>query len=128
MTDTPASPVASNDGVITEKYWKLTELNGQPVKPGPNDTYITLKRDDNRVIGSGGCNRLTGTYTLEDGNRVRFSQIASTKMACMGGMETEQQFFNVLETADTYVVVGDRLVLNKARMAPLARFEAVYMQ
>jgi heat shock protein HslJ len=61
-------------------------------------------------------------------NRVLFSQIVSTEMACMEGMETETQFLEVLNSVDSYDVTGDRLVLNKARMAPLARFEAVYMQ
>ena len=120
--------ITSNDDVITEKYGKLVELNGHPVTPGPNDTYITLKRDGQRVIGSGGCNRLAGTYTLGAMNRVRFSQIVSTEMACMEGMETETQFLDMLNRVDSYDIKGDKLVLNKARMAPLARFEAVYMQ
>ena len=124
----PSGAMTSNDDVITEKYWKLVELNGHPVTPGPNDTYITLKRDGQRVIGSGGCNRLAGTYTLGAMNRVRFSQIASTEMACMDGMDTERQFLDVLNSVDSYNVKADRLVLNKARMVPLARFEAVYMQ
>lgn len=125
---TGSGAMTSNDDVITEKYWKLVELNGHPVTPGPNDTYITLKLDGQRVIGSGGCNRLAGTYTLGAKNRVRFSQIVSTEMACMEGMETETEFLRVLDRVDSYDVKGDKLVLNKARMAPLARFEAVYMQ
>jgi heat shock protein HslJ len=125
---TASGAMTSNDDVITEKYWKLVELNGHPVTPGPNDTYITLKLDGQRVIGSGGCNRLAGTYTLGAMNRLRFSQIVSTEMACMEGMETETHFLDVLNRVDSYDVKGDKLVLNKARMAPLARFEAVYMQ
>jgi len=127
-TSSAPPATASNDGAITEKYWKLVELGGQPIKPGPNDTYITLKTDGNRLIGSGGCNRLTGSYELGDRNRVRFSQIALTRMACMEGMDTEQRFMDVLEATDNYTVNGDTLVLNKARMAPLARLAAVYMQ
>lgn len=124
----PSGSMTTNDDVITEKYWKLVELNGHPVTPGPNDTYITLKLDGQRVIGSGGCNRLAGTYTLGAMNRVRFSQIVSTEMACTQGMETETEFLDVLDMTDSYDVKGDRLVLNRARMAPLARFEAIYMQ
>ena len=124
----PSGATTSNDDVITEKYWKLVELNGHPVTPGPNDTYITLKLDGQRVIGSGGCNRLAGIYTLGAMHRVRFSQIASTEMACAEGIETETQFLHMLHMVDSYDVKGDKLMLNKARMAPLARFEAVYMQ
>jgi hypothetical protein len=37
-------------------------------------------------------------------------------------METGQLFMDVLEKADNYTVTDGILTLNKARMAPLARF------
>ena len=46
-------------------------------------------------------------------------------MACPD-MSMENQFIEVLGRADNYSILGDKLSLNKARMAPLARFEAVY--
>jgi len=49
-------------------------------------------------------------------------------MACLNNMEIESQFLKVLTMADNYNIVGDLLVLNKARMAPLARFKTVYMK
>ena len=49
-------------------------------------------------------------------------------MACAAGMEVEQAFHEVLRNADSFALDGDRLVLNRARMAPLARFEAVYLR
>jgi len=42
-------------------------------------------------------------------------------------MEIESQFLKVLTMADNYNIV-DLVVLNKARMAPLARFKTVYMK
>lgn len=42
----------------------------------------------------------------------------------MNSMQLESDFLRVLEEADNYVITGDTLVLNKARMAPLARFKA----
>jgi heat shock protein HslJ len=61
-------------------------------------------------------------------NKIKFSKISATMMACMDASvrETESQFFKVLEMADNYYVTGDTLQLNRARMAPLAKFEAVY--
>jgi hypothetical protein len=47
-------------------------------------------------------------------------------MACPN-LETETHFFKALQMADNYILNGDTLILNKARMAPLARFEAVYL-
>ncbi|MGD9931289.1 MAG: copper resistance protein NlpE N-terminal domain-containing protein [Mangrovibacterium sp.] len=116
--------------VITEKYWKLVELNGQKIGPDENqrrEAHLILKDVDRQVVGSSGCNSFHGTYELTEGNRIRFSQLASTKVACPD-MDTERALFQVLELADNYSLTGDTLFLHKARMAPLARFEAVYFQ
>jgi hypothetical protein len=43
-------------------------------------------------------------------------------------MDVEREFHAVLERADNYSLAGDHLTLNRARMAPLARFEAVYLR
>jgi heat shock protein HslJ len=50
----------------------------------------------------------------------------STLMACPD-METEQMLLGIFERVDNYSLSADgkTLSLNKARMAPLARFEAV---
>jgi len=121
--------LAKVDTDLVEKYWKLTELFGQPVNTpeGGKEAHMILKVEENRVNGNAGCNSFNGTYTLKPGNRISFSKMVSTLMMCTN-METETKFHQVLETADNYVVNKDTLVLNKARMAPLARFEAVYLR
>lgn len=122
-----AERAATDDG-LTERYWKLVEVMGQPVTAGAKEPHIILKDKDQRVIGTGGCNGMGGTYTLSSPERIRFSQIVSTMMACPSGMDTEQNMFKALEMADSYYLKGDELVLNRARMAPLARFKAVALQ
>ena len=109
---------------LVEKYWKLTELMGEPVTTTGKDAYITFKIDGNRLVGNGGCNSLSGTYQLGVANRVSFSQMISTMMMCMDNMETEEGLKRVLGMADSYYLQGDVLILNKGRMAPLARFTA----
>ena len=114
---------------VTEKYWKLVELNGQPVPALEREPYLILKAQDGRVNGFGGCNGFTGAYTInEAAARIRFERIASTLRACASGMEVEMAFHDVLRTVDNYSFDGERLTLNRARMAPLARFQAVYLQ
>ena len=116
------------DGV-TEKYWKLIELSGQPVPTLENEPYLILRVIDKRVNGFGGCNTFTGSYELnEAASRIRFDQVASTMMACASGMDVETAFHEVLRTVDNYALNGDHLTLNRARMAPLARFEAVHLR
>lgn len=116
------------DGV-TEKYWKLVELNGRPVPALKREPHLIFKIADGRVNGFGGCNTFTGSYKLDEvASRISFDQVASTMMACPSGMEVEQAFHEILRTADNYSLNGDHLTLNRARMAPLARFEAVYLR
>lgn len=115
---------------LTETYWKLTELRGQPVTTpeGQKEMYLIIKKDGNLVNGFGGCNSFSGTYTAQEGIfRIKFSQMIATLMAC-ANMEKEKEFMDVLQQTDNYAIKGKALSLNKAKMAPLARFEAVLMK
>jgi len=108
---------------VTDKKFFLVELMGKPYTAGIDDKapYITFDRIEKRASGNAGCNTFIGSYMLQDGNRIRFSQLASTMMACPE-MDIEQEFMKVLETTDNYNYDGTNLVLNRARMAPHARF------
>ncbi|MFA0960423.1 META domain-containing protein [Roseivirga sp. BDSF3-8] len=115
---------------IKNTYWKLIELRGQPVEVSTGmkrEPYFTLKGNEQRVEGHTGCNSMNGSYSLSEPARISFSKIASTRMACPAE-ETEQAFLEVFELADNYAINDDTLFLNKARMAPLAKFVAVYFR
>lgn len=115
------------DLALVEKYWKLIELFGNPVtaENTPREAHIIFNMDDNRFSGDAGCNRFSGSFQLKDPDRIVFSQAVSTRMMCINGMDTEDKFLQVLNTADSYIIKNDTLILNRARMAPLARFVAV---
>jgi len=116
---------------ITDKYWKLIELNGKPVvldESFKREPFFILKTEERRVNGHGGCNTFFGTYEIDPAaNRIKFSQMATSMMMCLN-MEIEDTMKKVFEMADNYSLSPDRkfLSLNRARMAPLARFEVVY--
>lgn len=111
---------------LTDTYWKLIEVNGQAV---PTDTtknteaYLRFKAD-NTVEGTSGCNRMGGSYTINEGNRIAFSKLFSTMMACED-MRIEQAMNEALQRVDNYSLSDNTLSLNKARMASLLRFVAV---
>ena len=112
----------------TGRYWKLVELNGRPIPALDREPHLILDAADGRANGFGGCNTFSGSYQLdEEKSRIRFERIVSTLMACAPGMDVEKAFHEALRSADNYSLDGDRLTLNRARMAPLARFEAVYL-
>ncbi len=113
--------------VVEETYWKLTELMGKPIVKSEGmtkDIHIILKKDGNRVQGFSGCNTILGQYELKEGNRIVFSGMASTMMACPD-MSTEANFNKMLGAIDNYSINGKTMSLSKAKMAPMARFEAV---
>lgn len=106
-------------------YWKLVEINGTPVDTGLNrEPFLQLDAEENRVSASGGCNGMGGTYELKANNRLSFSELIGTMMACPN-MEVETQLSQALGRTDSYAIHGDTLSLFRARMAPLARFVAV---
>jgi heat shock protein HslJ len=116
---------AQQTRVITDRKWKLVELAGKPVadKINGKEPFLLLHTTDNRYSASGGCNGIGGNFSLEANGRIRFSAGMSTKMACEN-MEVENDLTKALMAADNYSIDGDNLSLNKARMAPLARFKA----
>ncbi len=115
---------------LPEKYWKLIEIRGQKVTSENylKEPHFILKAKDNRIVGNSGCNSFSGTYELTpETNRIAIYNIAMTRMACIKPT-VEEAFIKVLETADNYTVKNDTLQLNKARMAPMAKFVAVYLK
>lgn len=120
-----SSPGSDGEAPLVGTYWKLIEIMGNPVDTGLNsEPFIKFDAEDNRVGASGGCNTMSGTYDLKANNRLSFSEMISTMMACPN-MEVEAALADVLGRTDSYAIQGDTLSLFRARMAPLARFVAV---
>jgi heat shock protein HslJ len=125
-----ASPDSTNktNSSLTETYWRLSELMGRTIVREDNkkEIFMILKLKDNKVHGFSGCNTFNGMYSLPGENRVSFSKFASTLMACKD-MTTEKEFMEIFVKTDNYAIRGNTLSLNKAKMAPLAKFESVLM-
>lgn len=115
------------DQKITEKYWKLLSLNGKPIEMKDTQTreaHFILKENSNTVNGNTGCNGMRGSYSLDSMDKIEFSQMLSTRMACMD-VPYEGEFLKVFEQADNYSISGDNLVLKSADKE-LASFVAVW--
>lgn len=112
------------DPRLEDKKWILTELMGKPFekKEGNKEPFIHFDMETSTFNGNGSCNNIFGSYELKEGNRVSFGNAASTMMACPD-METERAFVEMISKIDNYSISEGTLSLNKARMAPLARFE-----
>ncbi len=111
---------------LTGTHWTLTQLNGEAVAPGTgrSEAWIELAADTKRLAGSGGCNRIMGSYEL-DGSTLRFRQVASTMMACPGDvMPREQAFLKALSATTSFRIRGSALFLRGQDNTVLARLTA----
>jgi copper homeostasis protein (lipoprotein) len=111
---------------LENSYWKLTRLAYQPVilAPEQREPYLVLQAQDRKLTGYAGCNRMTGSYTLE-GEALRFGHTATTKMACVKGMDTEDAFLKALGQVRHWHIDGEHLILSDEFGNVLAHFEAV---
>jgi putative lipoprotein len=93
--------------------WKLIELGGTAVAAANHErgAHLTLNSKTHHVSGSGGCNRLTGSYEVKDEHIITFSKMASTMMACLEGMDTEKAFLEALNKVKGWKIEGSKLEL-----------------
>jgi copper homeostasis protein (lipoprotein) len=97
---------------LENTYWKLTRLGDTPVTVASQqrEPHFILNPKSRRVGGSGGCNRLMGSYEL-NGDRLTFGQMAGTMMACPEGMDTEKAFLQALGQVKQWKIAGQHLEL-----------------
>lgn len=123
-TATAAGSVTASSALQGPR-WRLIELEGQPALSGggAREPHLIFSRDSvDRVGGATGCNSMGGRYTAE-GDRIRFSDLFSTKMACIEEerMRQETRFVGALGRVDRYAISGDTLTLSEGGTV-VARF------
>ncbi|ANW95688.1 hypothetical protein AXE80_05085 [Wenyingzhuangia fucanilytica] len=115
----------ATDTILTDVQWELIELQGEEIeKENKNIPYFTLSTTDNNISGNSGCNNFHGSFDLKFGNRLSISRLASTQKLCFNA-PYEGAMLKALEVMDNYAIKNDTLSINKARMAPLAKFVKV---
>jgi heat shock protein HslJ len=107
--DTATPPGSGNLLVGTE--WVLTSLRGEAPLEG---THISLKFQEEIVVGFAGCNAYGGGggYTFSPDGSLEIPAPARTEMACLGPegvMDQEDAFFEALTSAASYSLAGDQL-------------------
>lgn len=130
MTSSSRPAGAQSTASLTNTYWKLLTLDGAAVDfpPEAREVHLILQIDQQRVSGFSGCNRLMGGYKV-DGDRLTFSQMAGTMMACAPpSMNLERNFHVMLQKVARWRINGERLDLLDDSGAVLAGFESRYMQ
>jgi heat shock protein HslJ len=114
----PPAPVPLED-----TQWQLASLAGASLDIPPEARPgLIFRQDAKQVSGFGGCNRFTGSYTVE-GELILLGPIASTRMACARGMEVERAFYAALSRAARWEIAGAHLELLDAAGRMVAQFE-----
>ncbi|MGB6193952.1 MAG: META domain-containing protein, partial [Terracidiphilus sp.] len=123
----PSFMPLQSGGAVSPKLegteWKLIQIGTTPVHAGPKEAYILLDSASHRVSGSGGCNRLVGSYEIT-GNQLKFGQMAGTRMACAEGMGTEQALLQALGDVSAWKIASGKLELFDSGSKLLATFGA----
>ena len=98
--------------------WKLTSFGppSSPIPAVPDTEAGIMFNQDGTVSGNSGCNGFGGTYKVDD-DRITFSQITSTLMACdEPRMSQEDVVHQVLTDTATYKIEGNTLTLTNNGM------------
>lgn len=120
---------AGADALLRNTYWKLTHLGETPTRTAARqrEAHLIFAAAQQRVFGSGGCNRITGGFELAD-DKLLLSRIVATRMACPDGVEQEQLFLKSLGDVEHYRIDGNQLELLDRSGKVIARFTAVALR
>jgi heat shock protein HslJ len=108
---------------LANNRWRPVRIGYENVivPEGQHEPWIQLDPRQKHVTGSGGCNRITGSYQSSD-STLRFGALITTKMACPS-LQTETKFLRALAATRRYRINDRMLELMDAHGEALARLE-----
>lgn len=114
---------------IYDKNWQLEKINGKAItytNPNDNEKWpnLIIRKTDKDVSGFGGCNNFMGKITVLDHQNLQFSQMASTKMACLNTDFNENEYLKNLGEVESYEIEKDRLHLKNKKGKTILTFTA----
>jgi len=115
---------------LTNTYWRPVEIDGEPVllQGAQREPHFVLSQQGNRVHGSTGCNRIMGGFE-QDAESLRFTNLATTRMACPPAItQLEARFLEVLNAVTSQRIVGESLELRDASGQLRMRLESRYLR
>lgn len=95
----PLTALASNT-------WMLKSMKGEQADStsfARGVPYLEFDAGEMHVSGFAGCNRVMGSFGIEEKNGISLDKLASTKMAC-AGVDGETEFLSVLGTVTNFEV------------------------
>jgi len=120
---------------LTLINWELVNIHGviektMQAKMQNNElaVHLILHEKDDRISGFSGCNRYFGRFKTENSvgglNKITFSGMGATKMACFDMPINEQDYFNALASTVFYQLEDNALTLLDESLTVLATFKS----
>ncbi len=103
-------------------YWKLVELNAQPLNNDKVDEIFVQLNADHTFKGFAGCNSFWGLFKTKD-PQIKFSNTNRTKKMC-DRYTTENELIKAMESCEAYIINGARLHLILMNGTTLCIFES----
>jgi heat shock protein HslJ len=116
---------AEESGTMTGGTWTMTMYNNG--KGGfqsglPNVQVTAVFDEQGKLSGFGGCNNYFAQYSV-DGNKIEIGPVGSTRKACPRPvLDQETAYFKALESAATFKIDGNSLMLRTAEDASAVEF------
>lgn len=109
---------------LLDSTWELDELHGQDAIRNVL-VSMTFAKDD-KLTGTGGCNRFVGSWKHSDSRNLDLTAGGSTRIACEKAIMTQEQaFFQALEDTARYRLDEDELELYNADGVEIAEFDRI---
>jgi heat shock protein HslJ len=107
------SPRLAPDSNWGRQQWTVVEMKGVPVQQsgGRRDAHIVFDVAERKFRGNGGCNQISGNYSLSK-KVIHFTEIIATKMSCED-IDFENVFLNELGRVDRYEINNDEMRLKR---------------
>jgi heat shock protein HslJ len=123
VPDTGPEATPQETPSLTGTEWVLVLINNREPLQGAE---VTLSFDETTAGGTAACNSYGGDYTTGPGGTITFGEIVQTLMLCTepeGIMDLEEEYINMLNQAEAYRVIHDRMELQDQAGKVILEFE-----
>ena len=112
------------DSKWENKQWTLVEILGVPVQTSglASDANLIFDADDQRVSGSGGCNRIFAPYEIGKKNTLKFGEVGATRMACPN-TAFENKFLETMKSVRYFQQAGGQLLLKNGEKKVIMKLQ-----
>jgi heat shock protein HslJ/uncharacterized protein YraI len=106
---------------LANTSWQLVNLNMGTV-PVPGSSVTISFGSDGRLTTNGGCNTLSGAYSVS-GSNIIVGSLSGTMLTCGDALDQQERAYTIaLQAAATYEIVGNQLIIRNTAGQEVLRY------